>query len=195
MKNLNWNWVVFFILEIIIVVLILLTITEIQNQNCLPKINNDYLFANLDSNLDLEPIKIKSIVVDEPYFVLSDEDRYIIENLVAGESGHEPFLGKMAVAQCILNAMKQDNLTINEVRIQYQYTGWAPENFESNFEDEWNDVCYAVKCVFDYGLKVIDDNILWFYSPKWMRNGVSEWHETQKFVIEIGGHKFFAPWN
>ena len=34
------------------------------------------------------------------------------------------------------------------------------------------------------------DSVLWFYAPKWCN---SEWHESQRFVAEIGGHRFFAP--
>ena len=156
------------------------------------KIEEEIFYENSNGNLTSSKIKILD-TEPEIYFSISEEDRYIIEHIVAGEAGHESFLGKMAVAQCILNAMKQDNLNLKEVRIYYQYTGWSPENFESTFPEEWNDVCYAVTCVFDYGLKVTDENILWFYSPENMENNTSEFHENQKFVIEIGGHRFFAP--
>lgn len=138
------------------------------------------------------------IVEFEPYYSITDDDRYVIEHVVAGEAGHEPLLGKMAVAQCILNAMKQDGLTASEVRETYQYSGWASENFETKYPEAWAEVQHAVWCVFDNGEKVTEENILWFYSPANMnggRGGISSFHESQKFVVEIGGHKFFAPWN
>lgn len=138
-------------------------------------------------------------VIDEPaetefisYYSITDNDRYVVEHLVAGEAGHELFLGKMAVAQCILNAMKQDDLTASEVRKKYGYSGWAKENFEINYPEDWAEVQQAVWCVFDNGEKVTEENILWFYAPKYSSGS---WHRTQKFVIEIGGHLFYAPWN
>lgn len=47
----------------------------------------------------------------------------------------------------------------------------------------------AVAAVFDAGDTVTTEPILFFYAP---RRTVSKWHESQRFVIEIGGHRFFA---
>ena len=46
----------------------------------------------------------------------------------------------------------------------------------------------AVKEVFVFGNKM-HDSVLWFYAPEWCE---SEWHESQQFVAEIGGHRFFC---
>lgn len=141
-----------------------------------------------------EPVcEIENDIVEfEPYYSITDGDRYVIERIVAGEAGHEPLLGKMAVAQCILNAMEQDNLTASEVRKTYQYSGWMKENFETKYPEDWAEVQYAVWCVFDNGEKVTEENILWFYAPK---HSSGSWHNTQKFVVEISNHRFYAPWN
>lgn len=160
---------------------------------------NEY---NVEPVVEVEPEPIceieNDIVEFKPYYSITDDDRYVIERIVAGEAGHEPLLGKMAVAQCILNAMEQDNLTVSGVREIYQYSGWMKENFPANYPEDWTEVQQAVWCVFDNGEKVTEENILWFYSPANMnggRGGTSSFHESQKFVIEIGGHRFFAPWN
>lgn len=160
---------------------------------------NEY---NVEPVVEVEPEPIceieNDIVEFKPYYSITDDDRYVIERIVAGEAGHEPLLGKMAVAQCILNAMEQDNLTVSGVREIYQYSGWMKENFPANYPEDWAEVQQAVWCVFDNGEKVTEENILWFYSPANMnggRGGTSSFHESQKFVIEIGGHRFFAPWN
>ena len=132
------------------------------------------------------------IVEFESYYPITEDDRYVIEHIVAGEAGHEPLLGKMAVAQCILNAMEQDGLTASEVRKTYQYSGWMKENFPTNYPEDWAEVQQAVWCVFDNGEKVTEENILWFYAPKYSEGS---WHNTQKFVVEISNHRFYAPWN
>lgn len=142
----------------------------------------------------LEPVcEIENDIVEfEPYYSITDDDRYVIEHIVAGEAGHEPLLGKMAVAQCILNAMEQDNLTASGVRETYQYSGWMKENFPTNYPEDWAEVQQAVWCVFDNGEKVTEENILWFYAPKYSSGS---WHNTQKFIVEISNHRFYAPWN
>lgn len=165
-------------------------------------VHSETLTNNLASEYNVEPVvevepepvcEIENDIVEfEPYYLITNDDRYVIEHIVAGEAGHEPLLGKMAVAQCILNAMKQDGLTASEVREVYQYSGWMREGFETNYPEDWAEVQQAIWCVFDNGEKVTEENILWFYAPKYSSGS---WHNTQKFVIEISNHRFYAPWN
>lgn len=155
-------------------------------------------YASLDVNFIVSEEAIKNIEIKtecyiekeiEPYFLISDSEREVIQYIVAGESKGESLLGKMAVAQCILNAMKQDSLTASEVREAYQYSGWDEELQYSNPE-AWEEVCHAVWCVFDNGEVVTQENILWFYAPKYSEG---KFHNTQKFVMEIDNHRFYAP--
>ena len=137
----------------------------------------------------------KAIKTIDSFYPLSDYERWLVESIVAGESGIEPYWGKVAVASCILNACLLEDKRPEKIQTMYSYAGWEPiEKFESKcmaaygntkFTDE---VREAVSQVFDRG-EVLNNEILWFCS------GYSEWHESQKFVIEISNHKFFAPWN
>lgn len=135
------------------------------------------------------------VIESEPFYPLTDYERWLVESIVAGESGIEPYWGKVAVASCILNACLLEDKRPEEIQTMYGYAGWKPiEEFESEcmaaygntkFTDE---VREAVSQVFDNG-EVLNSEILWFCS------NYSKWHESQKFIIEIGGHRFFAPWN
>lgn len=115
------------------------------------------------------------------YYAITDDDRYTLQCIVQGEAGGESIEGKMWVATCLLNAMRKDNMTAAEVRTAYQYAGWS--------ENVSDDTIKAVSAVFDDG-EATHDTVLWFYAPK-LCNG--SWHETQRYVATIGGHKFFAP--
>lgn len=126
----------------------------------------------------------------EPFFELTDEERYVVECMVAGEAGGESYEGKWAVAQCIWQACVNDELQPSEVKEQYQYAGWK-ENLKSESEQAYLDVKDVVSRVFDDGEMFVDDEILWFYAPKYC---VSNWHESMRFVTEIGGHRFFGRW-
>lgn len=123
------------------------------------------------------------VVEDEPTFYLSDYERRIVECMVMGESGNQPYDGQVLVAQCVLNACLKDGLQPSEVRTKYKYSGWHNNPSDSVKE--------AVSAVFDDGHKVTDEFILYFYAPKYCN---SKWHESQRFVIEVGGHRFFAEW-
>lgn len=130
----------------------------------------------------IEPIPIELTCVEEPtpYYELTDEERRVVENIVMGEAGAEPYEGQMLVAQCILNACERDNLLPSEVREEYKYSGWK--------ENPTDSVKLAVTEVFDNGVKAIDEPILYFYAPALCNSG---WHESQVFVVEVGGHRFF----
>ena len=124
----------------------------------------------------------KAVYIEESPidYAITEDDRETLEHIVEGEAGGESYEGKLWVATCLRNAMEKDNLSAEQVRIEYQYAGWS----EKVSEDTKN----AVKEVFVLGNKM-HDSVLWFYAPKWCE---SEWHESQQFVAEIGGHRFFC---
>lgn len=115
------------------------------------------------------------------YYEITADDRETLQCIVQGEAGGESYEGKCWVATCLLNAMRKGNLTAAEVRTEYQYAGWS--------EDVSDETVKAVSAVFDDG-ETTHDTVLWFYAPRFC-NGT--WHETQQFVAEVGGHKFFEP--
>ncbi len=131
--------------------------------------------------------RAKAIQIENPISI-SDEDRYIVECIVAGEAKGESYKGKKLVAQCIYNAMLRDGLSAKEVKSKFQYSGWDEDLKSTNLE-AYNEVKMAISEVFDFGMFEVDDDILYFYAPKYCKG---DWHESQRFVIEEGGHKFFA---
>lgn len=140
---------------------------------------------------------------------LTDSERHVVESIVAGESGNQPFVGKKLVGQAVYNAMLRDNMSPSQVRKQYSYDGYKDiDEFEkeclkaygnTNAADECRQ---AVKEIFDNYSMPTDDFVLFFYAPA---HSKGTWHENAKtlkpitYVNEdgsttnyIGGHKFFA---
>lgn len=113
-------------------------------------------------------------------YTLTAVERDTVERVVMAEAGAEPFEGQIAVAQCILNACERENMRPDEIVVEYQYTDMRPEPTD--------EVKAAVSAVFDYGETVTDREILYFYAPALCE---SEWHETQEYVMTVGGHRFF----
>lgn len=140
----------------------------------------------------------KAIKTIDSFYSLSNYERWLVESIVAGESGIEPYWGKVAVASCILNACLLEDKRPEEIQTMYGYAGWKSiEKFESECmaaygnTDLADEVREAVSQVFDDG-EVFNNEILWFYAPEYSSGS---WHRTQKFVIEISNHRFYAPWN
>ena len=130
--------------------------------------------------------KIENEIWESP-IQLSEEDRWFIEAVVAGEAGGEPYEGKLAVAQCYFNAMLKDGLTATEVKSAYGYSGWN-ENLANQDPKAYDEVKNAVMDVFYGGKFVTDKPILYFYNPAY---GRSDWHEAQEYWGSISNHKFF----
>ena len=114
-------------------------------------------------------------------YELSAAERDIVERVVMAEAGGECYEGQMLVAQCILNAAEKTATAPSEAIATYQYTKARPEPTQS--------VRDAVKAVFDDGQTITDELVMFFYNPARV---TSTWHESQIFITEVGGHRFFA---
>ena len=146
-------------------------------------------------SVEPQPIYIEPEIVELEseieYYVspiyLTEDDRWFIECVVAGECAYEPYEGKLAVAQCYFDAMIKDGLTAREVKEVYQYAGWNSD-LDKQDRKMYIEVMEAVHDIFDVGQFVTEKPILFFYSPSLCD---SPWHESQNYVMTIGGHKFF----
>lgn len=124
----------------------------------------------------------------EPW-ALTDKERHVVCAMVAGEAGNQSYYGKWLVATCIRNACFRSQIQPHQVRIEYQYSGWN-EHFEYQYPNVWLEVEEIVNRVFEYGDLAVDDEILWFYNPE---KSKGKFHNTQRFVVEEGNHRFYAP--
>ena len=134
-----------------------------------------------DAEAPYESERIEEAIYDlsNKRYELADDELYFVCGIVAAEAENEPYEGKMAVAQTILNNCERSNGRPADV-------AWMYADPRHTWSDE---VWQAVTAVFHEGQTVTDELILWFYNPALC---VSEWHESQMFVTEIGGHRFFA---
>lgn len=116
---------------------------------------------------------------------VTGEDRRILEHLVMGEAGNQGFEGAAMVAQCIRDTIVYCGLpNVETVRTSCGYSG-------SMDKEPNQDVLNAVSYIFDEGGVAVKHKMKYFYAPNVVS---SSFHESQHFVIEYGGHKFFSPW-
>ena len=149
--------------------------------------NNEYKDVNITDEYIIEVMASEKPCVMEnhvsetkPRYELTIDERNEIEQVIMAEAGSESREGIMAVAQCILNASEKEGVRPTEAVKMYKYT---PNRKEPN-----EAVKEAVTAVFDEGETVTDEPILYFYA-NYIYSG---WHESQRFVTQIGVHRFFA---
>ena len=126
---------------------------------------------------DAEPEEV------EPYFVLTTEERELIERVVAAEARGEKIEVQMAVAQTIMDRCTSRGQTVTEVcTAPYQFA----EPYQGEVSEKTQD---AVFLVFDNGAKVFD-KVTHFYAHKLI--DPPYWTESKEFKGEIGGVRFYA---
>lgn len=113
-------------------------------------------------------------------YIITDEERYELASAITAEAIGEPFAGKVAVAQCILQACEDDGIRPIEALTRYKYSTRRPEPTD--------EALAAVAAVFDFGQVATTEPIKYFYAPDLTS---SEWHESQVYVMTINNHKFF----
>lgn len=116
----------------------------------------------------------------EKRYTLTDAERWEIASVITAEAEGEPYAGKVAVAQCILQSCEDDGIGPFEVLTKYKYSRHRPDPCEEALE--------AVQDVFDFGHVATTEPIKYFYAPARV---VSDFHESQGYVMTINGHKFF----
>ena len=137
-------------------------------------------YENLDAMLD----RITGAV---PFMPISDDDRYVVECVVAGEAGGHSYPLMKAVAQCMAISMDMRQMSADEVRHEHQYLGYNPD-LEQTDPYAWAMVCSAVSEIFDDGNFVVYEPIEYFYNPSY---GGGDFHEKMDFIVEIEGVRFF----
>ena len=115
-------------------------------------------------------------------YQLTDEERAIVEAVVAAESRGEDFDGQALVALCILNTAEALGKRPDQVVL-------TPNQYAKPAYEYRQMVSDAVSAVFDHGYEVTTEPIRFFYSYK---RKYSSWHENKLvFVLEHGGHRYF----
>ena len=116
----------------------------------------------------------------EKRYTITDEERYDLASAITAEATGEPFAGKVAVAQCVLQACEDDGIRPTEALEKYKYSSNRPEPAD--------EALAAVAAVFDFGHVSTSEPIKYFYAPDLV---TSIWHESQAYVMTINNHKFF----
>lgn len=131
---------------------------------------------------DIDELKnTEAEIADLSELNLTEDERTLVERIVASEARGEPIEGMMAVAQCIRDRSQLWGMTVTEVCL-------APGQFAAPYQGEISpEVVQAVWAVFDEGMSVLEIPTTHFHadyvSPYWTESKVSRG--------TIGAHRFY----
>ena len=127
------------------------------------------------------PQETTLIIQDELRYELTDAERYEVAQIVTAEAEGEPLAGKIAICQCILQACEDDGIRPAEAAARYSYSEKRPEPSAEAMQ--------AVRYVFDFGMIASTEPIKYFYNPDLV---ASKFHESQRYIMTINNHRFYA---
>lgn len=122
------------------------------------------------------------------FWNISATERMWLERIVMAEAGGEPYEGQIAVANVVLNRVKA-GFGKNIYEVIFQKGQFTPVTNGSIYKVIPSaSVKKAVSAALN-GVKVVSDDVLYFYNPSIATNF---WiSETRTFVKKIGNHYFY----
>ena len=139
------------------------------------KSEEDLYLKDTDTSLKPNPYELE----------LTQEECDMLVTVILAECRGEEVMGQIAVAQCIRDMMEYSGASAVDVISKY---GYATEILAPVSEETRDIAKDVITKVFVQGVRATPYRILFFYNPDVVK---SEWHESQKYVMTLGRHKFF----
>ena len=117
---------------------------------------------------------------------LTATERELVERIVMAEARGECYEGQMAVAQVILNRLKAPNFPSAVAAV-------VRSEFAKPYKGKvFECVKRAVHEVFDMGVQIISNEVLYFMNPaKASKHGAAWIRANGTHVMTIGNHEFY----
>lgn len=115
-----------------------------------------------------------------------DEETYLLAQIINAEAGNQPYKGKIAVGNVIMNRIDHPKFPDTVEDVVYQRGQFSPVSNGTINNKPSDEAIQAAKDVMD-GKRVVNENVLFFYNPD---ISTSRWIFTREVVIKIGEHAF-----
>ncbi|WP_445491237.1 cell wall hydrolase [Niallia sp. 03133] len=116
---------------------------------------------------------------------ISNEDENLLARLVHAEAKGEPFEGKVAVAEVVLNRVEHKQFPDTVPEVIYEKNAFEPVLNGSIHESADDESHKAVQEALKE--QENDDDLLYFYNPE---TATSDWIFSRKVIKTIGNHAF-----
>ncbi len=121
----------------------------------------------------------------------NSDDLYWLSRIISAESAGEPFIGKCAVGNVVLNRVRSSQFpsSVEAVIFDTQYgVQFSPISNGTIYNYPTEESILAAKAVLDGFMK--SDKVLYFFNP---RTAQSSWiSQNRPFCFTIGNHAFYS---
>ncbi|AND39654.1 cell wall hydrolase [Cytobacillus oceanisediminis] len=151
----------------------------------------DHFDAETVGQKAAETLTYKKVEVDAKESSLTDhrfikeEEKKLLARLVQAEAKGEPFEGKVAVADVVLNRVEHEQFPDTVKDVIYQKNAFEPVQNGSINEPASNEAVQAVETALVD--KEQNEELLYFYNPE---TATSQWIFSREVVKKIGNHAF-----
>ncbi|MEK5235099.1 cell wall hydrolase [Paenibacillus sp. FSL L8-0470] len=122
-------------------------------------------------------------------YAVSDEDLLLLQKIVMAEAEGEPYQGKVAVANVVLNRLRSANFPDTIYKVIYQKSQFSPvANGRLKRVKPNKDSIKAVNAALS-GVKEVTDDTYFFLSLKLAQDLTV--HHSQEYAKTIGNHTFY----
>ncbi|MGM1048630.1 MAG: cell wall hydrolase [Bacillota bacterium] len=122
-------------------------------------------------------------------YALSAEELLLLQKIVMAEAEGEPYEGKVAVANVVLNRLRSANFPDTIKKVIYQKYQFSPVgNGRINRVDPSKETIKAVTAAL-HGHKAVSDDTYFFLSLKLAQDLTV--HHSRTFAKKIGNHSFY----
>lgn len=129
-------------------------------------------------------VNTKDASLTDHRFIKADEKK-LLARLVQAEAEGEPFEGKVAVADVVLNRVEHEQFPDTVKDVIYQKNAFEPVQNGSINKPASNEAVQAVETALVDKEK--NEELLYFYNPE---TATSQWIFSREVVKKIGNHAF-----
>ncbi|WP_394137167.1 cell wall hydrolase [Cytobacillus oceanisediminis] len=129
-------------------------------------------------------VNTKEASLTDHLFIKAEEKR-LLARLVQAEAEGEPFEGKVAVADVVLNRVEHEQFPDTVKDVIYQKNAFEPVQNGSINKPASNEAVQAVETALVDKEK--NEELLYFYNPE---TATSQWIFSREVVKKIGNHAF-----
>lgn len=122
---------------------------------------------------------------EEEKIEISKDEKQLLARLVHAEAEGEPFAGKVAVAEVVLNRVEHEQFPDTVKDVIYEKNAFEPVQNQSIQEPADQEAVKAVDEALEKDNKA--DEALYFYNPE---TAESDWIRDRKIIEKIGNHAF-----
>lgn len=117
---------------------------------------------------------------------INDEDAYLLAQIINAEAKGEPYNGKVAVGNVVMNRVNHPDFPDTIKGVIFQKGQFSPVTSGSIYNKPSDESIKAAEEVLN-GKQIVGEQALYFYNPD---ISTSDWIFSRKTIMDIGNHRF-----